>query len=154
MSGRRLRVQVPMRWADMDAYGHINNVNLVRMMEEARIASFGVPGGTGKPGNEPMVDLFSAVPGGTQTLVVEHRVRYVKPLDYRNVPAEVDVWISAVKPASFDISYEFHDPVDGGVCVRATTTLAFYSTEESRLMRIPAEHRDALAGFLGAPVFR
>ena len=75
-------------------------VNLVRMMEEARIASFGVPGGTGKPGNAPAVDLFSSVPDGTQTLVVEHRIRYVRPLDYRNVPADVDVWVSAVKPAS------------------------------------------------------
>lgn len=143
-----------MRWADMDAYGHINNVNLLRMLEEARIAAFGVPGGTGKVGNEPMVALFSAVPAGTQTLVVEHRVRYAAPLDYRNVPAEVDVWISAVKPASFDIAYEIHDPVDGGVCVRATTTLAFFSTGESRLMRIPAERREALAEFLGEPVFR
>ncbi|MEE1622288.1 acyl-CoA thioesterase [Zafaria sp. Z1313] len=154
MSGRRLSVGVPMRWGDMDAYGHINNVNLVRMMEEARIAAFGVPGGTGKPGAEPVVELFSTVPADTQTLVVEHRVRYVAPLDYRNVPARVDVWISSVKPASFDIAYEFHDPVDGGVCVRAITTLAFFSTAEQRLLRIPAEHREALAGFLGEPLFR
>ncbi|WP_376973015.1 acyl-CoA thioesterase [Arthrobacter sp.] len=154
MSGRRLRVQVPMRWSDMDAYGHINNVNLVRMMEEARIASFGVPGGTGKPGNAPAVELFSSVPDGTQTLVVEHRIRYVRPLDYRNVPADVDVWVSAVKPASFDMSYEFRDPFGGELCVKATTTLAFFSAAESRVLRIPADRREALGEFLGDPVFR
>jgi acyl-CoA thioester hydrolase len=143
-----------MRWGDMDAYGHINNVNLVRMMEEARIAGFGVPGGTGKPGNEPLVDLFSAVPGNTQILVVEHRVRYVRPLDYRNVPAEVFLWLSTIKPASFDVSYEFHDPVDGGLCVKATTTLAFFSVAEQRLVRLPAEQREVLQAFLGEPVFR
>ncbi|WP_308409809.1 acyl-CoA thioesterase [Zhihengliuella halotolerans] len=53
MTGRRLTVEVPMRWADMDAYGHINNVNLVRMMEEARIGAFGVPGGDRSTGSRP-----------------------------------------------------------------------------------------------------
>lgn len=143
-----------MRWGDMDAYGHINNVNLVRMMEEARIAGFGVPGGTGKPGNEPLVELFSKVPENTQILVVEHRVRYVAPLDYRNVPANVDVWLSNVKPASFDVCYEIHDPVDGGLSVRATTTLAFFSVANQRLLRLPAEERALLAEFTGEPVFR
>ncbi|MDQ0092329.1 acyl-CoA thioesterase [Paeniglutamicibacter psychrophenolicus] len=154
MNEPKLRVEVPMRWGDMDAYGHINNVNLVRMMEEARIAGFGVPGGTGKPGIEPMADLFSAVPDNTQILVVEHRVRYVRPLDYRNVPAHVDLWISAIKAASFDICYEFHDPVDGGVCVRAATTLAFFSVETQRLLRLSAESKEAMARFGAEPIFR
>lgn len=154
MDGQRIRVAVPMRWGDMDAYGHINNVNLVRMMEEARIAGFGVPGGTGKPGMDPMVDLFSTVPDGTQILVVEHRVRYIKPLDYRNVPAQVDVWIGAIKPASFDICYEFHDPVDGGICVKAATTLAFFSVADQRLLRLSPEHRAELARYAEEPVFR
>ncbi|RZU60657.1 acyl-CoA thioesterase [Zhihengliuella halotolerans] len=153
MTGRRLTVEVPMRWADMDAYGHINNVNLVRMMEEARIGAFGVPGGTGLPRVDPAVDLFSRVGDDTQTLVVEHRVRYVRPLDYRNVPAIVDVWVSAVKPATFELSYLFRDPVDGHECVRASTTLAFFSAVDERLLRIPAEHRDALREFLGDPLF-
>ncbi|GAB3665137.1 thioesterase family protein [Zhihengliuella somnathii] len=153
MTGRTVEVQVPMRWADMDAYGHINNVNIVRMMEEARIAAFGVPGGTGRPGAEPAVDLFSAVPEDTQTLVVEHRVRYVRPLDYRNVPAAVTVWVAAIKAASFDLAYVFRDAVEGHECVRATTSLAFFSTADQRLMRIPAEHREALEAFSCPPLF-
>ena len=27
----------PMRWSDMDAYGHVNNVVFLRYLEEARI---------------------------------------------------------------------------------------------------------------------
>ncbi|GAA5225735.1 acyl-CoA thioesterase [Paeniglutamicibacter antarcticus] len=154
MSDAKIRVNVPMRWGDMDAYGHINNVNLVRMMEEARIAGFGVPGGTGKPGTEPLVDLFSTVPENTQILVVEHRVRYLKPLDYRNIPACVDLWISTIKAASFDICYEFHDPVDGGVRVRAATTLAFFSVGTQRLLRLDAASRQALGRYSADPIFR
>lgn len=154
MGEARIRVEVPMRWGDMDAYGHINNVNLVRMMEEARIAGFGVPGGTGKPGADPLVDVFSSVPENTQILVVEHRVRYLKPLDYRNIPAHVDLWISTIKAASFDICYEFHDPVDGAVCVRATTTLAFFSVGTQRLLRLDAANKEALARYAADPIFR
>jgi acyl-CoA thioester hydrolase len=76
-----------MRWGDMDAYGHINNVQIVRMLEEARIAAFGPPRGAGLPGVEPPAALFNDVEEGIMTLVVEHKVRYVRTLDYRNIPA-------------------------------------------------------------------
>ena len=36
-----LTVQVPPRWGDMDAYGHVNNVAILSLLEEARIAVFG-----------------------------------------------------------------------------------------------------------------
>ena len=148
-----LRVEVPMRWGDMDAYGHVNNVNLIRLMEEARIAGFGVPGGTGAPGIKPRVDIFSAVPAGVQILVVEHRVRYSRPLEYRNVPVDVDLWIASVKPASFDICYEFRDPVEDYVCVRASTTLAFFDTLTSRVTRLSAAERAGLAPYEFKSVF-
>lgn len=33
-------VQIHLRWGDMDAYGHVNNVQIVRLMEEARVLAF------------------------------------------------------------------------------------------------------------------
>src|SRR5665647_2574121 len=36
----RLHVPVPVRWADLDAYGHVNNVAVLGLLEEARIAAF------------------------------------------------------------------------------------------------------------------
>ncbi|GAB2753081.1 acyl-CoA thioesterase [Sinomonas soli] len=154
MSSERLRVLVPMRWGDMDAYGHINNVQIVRMLEEARIAAFGPPGGTGAAGVEPLVPLFSAVPDGTLALVVEHRVRYVRPLDYRNVPAEVDVWVSGLKAAALTLDYLVHDPVDGHECVRATTQLAFVEEVTGRLLRLTEDQRRRLEPYVGAGLFR
>ena len=151
--GERLRVTVPMRWGDMDAYGHINNVEIIRMLEEARIAAFGPPGGTGAAGVEPLVPLFSAVPDGTLALVVEHRVRYLRPLDYRNVPAEVDVWVSGLKAAALTLDYVVRDPVDGHECVRATTQLAFVEESSGRLMRLTPDQRERLAPYVGTGIF-
>jgi acyl-CoA thioester hydrolase len=105
-SGDRIEVLVPMRWGDMDAYGHINNVQIVRMLEEARIAAFGPPRGAGLPGVAPHVSLFDDLPEGTMALVVDHKIRYVRTLEYRNIPAVVQVWIGAVKaPVSISTTY-------------------------------------------------
>ncbi|MGP9034309.1 acyl-CoA thioesterase [Glutamicibacter mysorens] len=153
MEGTTLRVQVPMRWGDMDAYGHVNNVNLIRLMEEARIAGFGVPGGTGAPGAQPQADIFSAVPVGTQILVVEHRVRYSRPLEYRNVPVNVDLWVANIKPASFDICYEFRDPVEDHLCVKAATTLAYFDPATSRVQRLSPDERAGLSAYEGPSTF-
>lgn len=137
-----------MRWGDMDAYGHINNVQVVRMLEEARIAAFGPPRGAGLPGVEPQVSLFNDVEEGTLALVVEHRIRYVRTLEYRNVPAVVQVWIGAVKGASFDIHYLVQDPVTREDCVRATTHLAFVDEESGRVLRLTPDQKQRLASFV------
>ena len=36
----RLEVDVQLRWSDMDAYAHVNNVEMLRLLEEARIEAF------------------------------------------------------------------------------------------------------------------
>ncbi|MCA4133928.1 thioesterase family protein [Arthrobacter sp. M4] len=133
-----------MRWGDMDAYGHINNVQIVRMLEEARIAAFGPPRGAGLPGVEPPVSLFNEVGEGVMALVVEHKVRYVRTLEYRNVPATVEIWVGAVKGASFDLHYVVMDPITGEQCVKATTHLAFVDEGSGRVLRLTPEQRARL----------
>ena len=152
-SAHVIRVQVPMRWSDMDAYGHINNVEVVRMLEEARVLAFGPPGGTGAPGIEPPVPLFNTVPPNTQSLVSEHRVKYLAPLEYRNVPADVDIWFSSVKGASLAVSYLVSDPVTNKPCIKAETTLAFVDAATGALQRVNAEQRELLRRHTGASVF-
>jgi acyl-CoA thioester hydrolase len=138
----------------MDAYGHINNVEVVRLLEEARIHAFGPPGGTGGLGQNPPVPLFSAVAPGVQALVVEHRIKYTATLDYRNLPLKVRVWITDVKAASFDIAYGVHDPVTDRLCVKAQTTLAFVDGGSGSLLRITAGQKQQLAPYLGPGLFK
>ena len=140
-----------MRWGDMDAYGHVNNVAVLRLLEEARVLAFGPPGGTGAPGAEPVAPLFSEVPDGVQALVAEHRVKYTAPLEYRNVPAQVEVWVTDLKPASLTIGYVLRDPVRATPCVRAETTLAFVDGASGRLHRISARQRELIAPYVGPP---
>ncbi|MCQ9165245.1 MULTISPECIES: thioesterase family protein [unclassified Arthrobacter] len=152
--GMRLTVNVPMRWGDMDAYGHINNVEVLRILEEARIHAFGPPAGTGLPGLEVELPIFSELPDGTQALVVEHRVKYLVPLNYRNVPARIEVWVSSVKGASITVAYAIFDPVTGLKCAIAETSIAFFHGGTGTVLRISAEKKAQLAPFLGEPNFR
>jgi acyl-CoA thioester hydrolase len=153
-AGTPLTVHVPMRWGDMDAYGHINNVEVLRILEEARVHAFGPPAGTGLPGVDVDRPIFTDLPEGTQALVVEHRVKYLAPLNYRNIPARIQVWISAVKGASFTVAYAIFDPVSGTKCVIAETVLAFFHEGTATLLRIAPEKKARLLPLLGAPNFR
>ena len=85
--------------------------------------------------NRP-VPLFNTVPPNTQSLVSEHRVKYLAPLEYRNVPADVDIWFSSVKGASLAISYLVSDPVTNKPCIKAETTLAFVDGATGALQRV------------------
>ncbi|GAA1135424.1 acyl-CoA thioesterase [Nesterenkonia lutea] len=150
----RLRTRVPLRWGDMDAYGHINNVEVIRLLEEARIRAFGAPANTGCPVGEPLSPLFNELPEGAQALVVEHRVRYLASLEYRDVPAEIDVWVTNLKGAGLTLAYEVRDGVNGARCVLAETQLAFLDTPTGRLLRLTAEQRERAAKFLADSPFR
>ena len=148
MSSETLAIDVPLRWGDMDAYGHVNNVQVVRIMEEARVAAFGPPAGTGEAGFEAPVPVFTELPEGTQALVAENHVKYRSPLAYRTVPARVEIWIEKVAAASLTVGYAIRDGVDGRLCAEASTVLAFFHEPTGRLLRISAEQRELLRGYV------
>lgn len=156
--GAVYEVEVPLRWGDMDAYGHVNNVTMMQVLEEARVALFGPPPSSGEPA--PLVGetaegkpgrasahlpLFETLPAGTQALVAENHVKYRSPLAYRGVPVRVQMQVSKVTAASLVVAYELYDPVTGVHCVSASTTLAFFNVETGSLMRLSAEQREQLA---------
>lgn len=149
----RLTTSVPLRWGDMDAYGHINNVEILRVLEEARVRVLGSPAHTGLPVGDPLVPVFNDLPEGTQALVAEHRVRYLAVLDYRDVPASVEVWVSQIGGAGLTLAYEIRDGHDGGRCVVAETRLAFFDEPSGRLMRLDGAHRELLSPYRGDSPF-
>ncbi len=142
--GPGVRVDVALRWGDMDAYGHVNNVRVAALLEEARVHAFGVPAGTGAASPEAPVSLLDGVPGTVQTLIAEHRIRYRRPLEFRTVPARVWVWVAAVKGASVEVAYSIRDGVDGTECVTASTTMVFVDSATGRPLRLSPAQRESL----------
>lgn len=139
-------IEIPLRWGDMDAYGHINNVQIVRLMEEARVIVFGIPSGTGlRDGTNPTahIDLRAGADEGVMTLIADHTVKYRRQLPYRGLPVRVEVGIEKVKGASVEIYYRFFD--GDQVAVEATSTMVFVHQESGRPVRLTPRQREALA---------
>ena len=153
-TGEGVLCRVPMRWGDMDPYGHVNNVEVVRLLEEARIAALGVPVGTGHQVEPPLIPFFSELPGGTQALITENRIKYLRPLEYRNTPVEVRAWVVSARGGALVLGFEISDAVTRQACVRAETKLAFFVPATGTVLRITPEQQEVLGPFAGGPVFR
>lgn len=128
----RLRFPTPLRWSDMDAYGHVNNVVFLRLLEDARVMAFH---GHDSDDGGNMLD--------TGVLVARHEIDYLAPLHWRPEPVFIDLWITGVKGASFDMQYEVLDDADGQrvVYARAESTMVVYDLEAGRPRRLSdADH--------------
>ncbi len=129
----------PLRWADMDSLGHVNNVVYVDYLQEARV---------------DMLRVHAPVQGGEDlaegVVVVRHEVAYAAPLVFRAAPVRIESWVSGVRAATFTMGYEIVDLLpDGGrrVYLSARSVLTPYVFAEERPRRITAEERGVLGGF-------
>jgi acyl-CoA thioester hydrolase len=142
MSERPYRVDVPLRWSDMDAYGHVNNVQFLRLLEDARVIAF----------HEWFGQDRSLLKEGV--LVARHEIEYLAPLDFRHAPVSVDMWATKISGASFDLAYELRDPAEVGptLYARAETTLVAYDFATLSPRRLSPDQRAVLKGVAGDPV--
>ena len=150
----RLLVPVPLRWADMDAYGHVNNVAVLRLLEEARIAAFWRHPEADDPGAAPAAVLDAGPGAQTHTLVARQEVEYLLPLGYRRDPVTVEMWLGHLGGASIEVCYQLTAPVDGqrAVFVQACTTLVLIDAATARPRRITPAERAVWQEFLEAPI--
>ncbi len=130
----------PLRWADMDSLGHVNNVTYVDYLQESRV---------------DMLRVHAPASGGEQlaegTVVVRHEVEFVAPLVFRSEPVRIESWVTRIRAASFTMAYEILDVAPDGtrhVYTRARTLLTPYVFSEERPRRINDRERDVLERFL------
>lgn len=153
----RLSVPVPVRWGDLDAYGHVNNVAVFGLLEEARIAAFWRHPGTAE--QEWPTAILDAGPGAaTVTVVARQEVEYLAPIEHRRDPVVVEVWIGHLGGASIEVCYE----ITGGpaavvdaervVFVQAATTLVLLDAATGRPRRVTGAERAVWSRYVGPAV--
>ncbi|MDJ0340070.1 thioesterase family protein [Streptomyces sp. H10-C2] len=124
----------PLRWSDMDAFGHVNNVVFLRYLEEARIDfMFRLAPGEGS----------TSFTGGS--VVARHEIDYLRPLVHRHAPVTIESWVTKIGAASMTVAYEIKD--EETVYVRASTVVVPYNLAEARPRRISAEERSFLEAY-------
>ena len=142
MSQRPYSVDVPLRWSDMDAYGHVNNVQFLRLLEDARVIGF-------RQWFGPDRGLLDE-----GVVVARHEIEYLAPLDFRHAPISVDMWATKISGSSFNLAYEVRDPTEVGTTMyaRAETTLVAYDFATASPRRLRPDERTVLKGVAGDPV--
>ncbi len=148
----RLHVPVPLRWADLDAYGHVNNVEVLRLLEEARIAAFWRHGEDA--GVLPTAVLDAGPGAGTHTLVARQEIEYLLPISYRREPLVVELWIGHLGGASIEVCYLLTtgDEPERRVFVQAATTLVLIDAATGRPRRITEAERATWGEYLEEPL--
>jgi acyl-CoA thioester hydrolase len=125
----------PLRWSDMDAFGHVNNAVFVRYLEEARIDFMRLLApGDGSP----------SFTGGS--VVARHEIDYVRPLVHRHAPVDIEVWVTKISAASMTVAYEVKD--EATLYLRASTVVVPYDFGQERPRRISAEEKAMLKEYM------
>ena len=152
----RLHVPTPLRWSDLDAYGHVNNARMLSLLEEARIQAFWVSDDTSEHAVGASTAVLDATPGAnTITLIARQEVEYLAPIPYQRQPVDIELWIGHMGGASLDVCYEVYSPagVDPRVLyTRAVTTIVLVDAATERPRRIDDRERAAGEPYLGEPI--
>jgi acyl-CoA thioester hydrolase len=127
-----------MRWSDMDAYGHVNNVIFLGYFEMARVDLF-----FDRASLEEQTGLRRG------TVVAAHDIRYKLPVVYSRDPLDVQIWVSGIRAAAFTCHYEIHD--HGRLSVTGSTLLVPFDFEINRPRRLTAEEKEFLARYADDP---
>ncbi|MFR0353167.1 acyl-CoA thioesterase [Streptomyces sediminimaris] len=128
----RASIEVSLRWGDVDSYGHVNNCEIVRIIEEARMRWL----------------MSTGAFEGETAVVAAHEIAYLRPLQYSLEPVSVEVWTSNVRRSSFEFNFMILDNAEQ-VSVKAVSRMVMFDLErqESYLIRPPL--RKCLDDFCG-----
>lgn len=131
-----LAVPVQIRFRDIDAFGHVNNAVYFTYMEVARVEYITRMGLRTSDLPRPFFIIAAA------------SCLYKAPI-HLNTPLAVQVRVSRLGTASFDMEYHFVDEATGQLLATGTTTQVVYDYTEKHSVRLPAEWRRLFTEFEG-----
>lgn len=132
MASQPFVTQLPVRYRDLDSFGHVNTAVHASYIEEARIAYFEAVVG---------VDLASV-----GTVVASLSIDYRRPIEFGDDLA-VETRVSEIGTTSLTLDHELR--VDGAVASTATVVVVRYDYESEEPIAVPEAWRSAIADFEG-----
>ncbi|MHC2999084.1 4-hydroxybenzoyl-CoA thioesterase [Microbacterium sp. HJ5] len=147
---------IHVRWGDLDAFNHVNNTSMLKLLEEARVRAFWVP----EPGEDApeTAVLDSSIFSGVLTLIARQEIEYLAPVPYQRHPLDVQMWFAKLGGSSIEVCYEVRSPREtavGGVqtvYARATTVVVKVDAGSGRPLRLSSEERAVWSPYLGEPI--
>ncbi len=122
------------RWSDVDAYGHVNNVRVFDYVAEARVRM--------NPDQDGPHRMAAAAEAGITWMVARQDVDYLDQILLRPQPYRVRTAIGRIGRTSVTTVAEVVDPLDGRVLVR-TRTVVVSGDRSGRPVPLPELMLDA-----------
>ncbi len=126
-----LETRLRMDWSDLDTYGHINNISILRYFQSARVHFWESNG---------WVDFFEQHTVGH--ILVSTKCDFKKELQY---PGEVFIKTSVAftKNTSFGLHHELYN-TDKELCAENQDVAVCYNFSEKRSVSIPSSLRELM----------
>ncbi len=152
----RLHVPTVLRWGDLDAYGHVNNVEILRLLEEARIQALWMPDDEAERSlSAPSAVLDARQGSATLSIIARTEIEYLTTIEYRRTPLDIEVWIGRLGGADIDVCYEIRSPIGiepSELFARATTRVVLCDSQTMKPRRLSAGERSAWKPYVEEPL--
>lgn len=150
---QRIHVPIPLRWGDLDAFNHVNNATILKLLEEARVRVLFRPAAGEQAGDTAVVDV--GLHAESLTLVARQEIEYLAPIPYQREPIDIQLWFSKMGGSSLEVCYEIYSPagvVPQVLYARASTSVVLVDATTFRPTRLTQAMRAAWEPYLGEPV--
>ncbi len=151
--GPRLHIPIHLRWGDLDAFNHVNNTSMLKLLEEARVRAFWRAG----PGEDApsTAVLDSGIDQGVLTLIARQEIEYLAPVPYQRRPLEVQMWFGKLGGSSLEVCYEvYNHPESEGrmLYARSAAVIVLVDAATGRPTRLTPEMREAWEPYAGESI--
>ena len=122
--------RIPIRWGDMDAMGHVNNIVYFRYMEQARISWF-----------EQLLPRRDAAWKTTGIVIANASCNFRRAMTY---PGTVEVKVYTAHPGGSSIGTYYELLLENEIYADGAAVVVFIDMKTQKAKRIPEEIRSLL----------
>ena len=133
-------VERTVSWGQMDAFGHVNNIQFFRFFEDARMAYFeamGIP----MPGNP---DAEQTVGQTVGPILADASCKFYAPVTYPDT-LRIGARVSEVGESRFTIEYEIVSESLGRAAAGGDSMVVSYDYADGRKVPVPDDWNAAIA---------
>lgn len=148
---RSYTCEIPARFRDINLAGHVDNVEAIRVLDEARLEFFRFAHLPGLP--EGRAGLLHGIDDGVVELVVSQQVNYFAEM--RFVPFQpflVTLWVSRIGTSSFTVNAEVRVEDGGSPAVGYACTTVLWQPTAQSAWPLSDGVRGDLDRYLGEPL--
>ena len=122
--------RIPIRWGDMDAMGHVNNIVYFRYMEQARISWF-----------EQLLPRRDAAWKTTGIVIANALCNFRRAMTY---PGTVEVKVFVARPGGSSVATYYELSIESEIYADGAAVVVFIDMQTQKPLRIPEEIRSLL----------